>query len=56
MELKKTLPMVIRAQAKAGAIDMNEALFKHVLERFDQLPDDPTKIHVLTNIAIASTE
>ena len=56
MELKKTLPMVIRAQAKAGAIDMNEALFKHVLERFDQLPDDPTKIHVLTNIAIAEAQ
>ena len=53
LELKKALPLVIDAQSKAGSVAMNDALFKRVLERFDKLPDDSTKIHVLTRIAIA---
>ena len=53
VELKKALPLVIDAQSKAGSAAMNDALFKRVLERFDKLPDDSTKIHVLTRIAIA---
>ena len=53
LELKKALPLVIDAQSKAGSVAKNDALFKRVLERFDELPDDSTKIHVLTRIAIA---
>lgn len=53
LELKKALPPIIDAQSKAGSVAMNDALFKRVLERFDKLPDDSTKIHVLTRIAIA---
>ncbi len=53
LELKKALPLIIDAQSKAGSVAMNDALFKRVLERFDKLPDDSSKIHVLTKIAIA---
>ncbi|HAA91372.1 MAG: hypothetical protein CMM48_09935 [Rhodospirillaceae bacterium] len=52
-ELAKALPMVIEAQSKVGSASMNEALFERVRAQLDRLPDDPSKIQVLTGIAIA---
>jgi tetratricopeptide (TPR) repeat protein len=52
-ELAKALPMVIDVQARVGVGAMNETLFKRIETQLDRLPDDPSKIEVLTGIASA---
>ncbi|MDA0656331.1 MAG: hypothetical protein O2912_08000 [Proteobacteria bacterium] len=52
-ELAKVLPMVIDVQSQVGVASMNAALFSRIEAQLDQLPDDTSKIEVLTGIANA---
>ena len=52
-ELAKALPIIIDVQARFGAASMNEVLFHRIEKQVDQLPDDLTKIEVLTGLASA---
>lgn len=52
-ELAKVLPMVIDVQSQVGEASMNAALFSRIKAQLEQLPDDTSKIEVLTGIANA---